>query len=57
MVADLVEAIGQPINDEEAQALILKKHHDTMQEQLERYLNREKRALVSLVEKLWDTCK
>jgi type I restriction enzyme M protein len=25
-----------------------------MQEQLERYLNREKRELVSLVEKLWD---
>lgn len=54
IVQDLVDAIGEPINDEEAQMLILRKHHTIMQEQLERYLNREKRELVSLVEKLWD---
>jgi hypothetical protein len=35
-----------------ARDLILQKHHNFMQEQLERYLNREKRELVSLVEKL-----
>lgn len=54
MVADLVTAIGEPITDAEARDLILQKHQDLMQEQLERYLNREKRELVSLVEKLWD---
>ena len=54
MVEELVAAIGEPITDEEARDLILQKHHDLMQEQLERYLNREKRELVSLVEKLWD---
>lgn len=54
IVADLVAAIGEPITTEQARDLILKKHHDFMQEQLERYLNREKRELVQLVEKLWD---
>lgn len=54
MVEEFVAAIGEPITTEQARDLILKKHHDIMQEQLERYLNREKRALVSLVEKLWD---
>jgi type I restriction enzyme M protein len=50
----LIKAIGEPITDDEARDLILQKHHDIMQEQLERYLNREKRELVDLVEKLWD---
>lgn len=54
LVEELVAAIGEPITTEEARDLILQKHHDLMQEQLERYLNREKRELVSLVEKLWD---
>ena len=53
-VAELVAAIGQPITHEEARELILQKHHHLMQEQLDRYLNREKRTLVALVEKLWD---
>ncbi len=38
MVEGLVAAIGEPITDEEARDLILQKHHDLMQEQLERYL-------------------
>lgn len=54
MVEELVAAIGEPINDEEAQELILTKLQDLIQEQLNRYLNREKRELVMLVEKLWD---
>jgi len=49
-----VAVIGQPITNEEARDLILQKHHDLMQEQLDRYLNREKCTLVALVEKLWD---
>lgn len=54
VVIELVAAIGEPITPEQARDLILQKHHDLMQEQLDRYLNREKRELVSLVEKLWD---
>jgi type I restriction enzyme M protein len=54
IVAELIAAIGEPITPEHARDLILQKHHNFMQEQLERYLNREKRELVSLVEKLWD---
>ena len=54
IVAELVAAIGQPITPEQARDLILQKHHDFMQEQLERYLSSEKRELVGLVEKLWD---
>lgn len=54
IVGQLVAAIGEPITETEARNLILQKHHDLIQEQLERYLNREKRELVSLVEKLWD---
>jgi len=54
IVADLVAVIGEPITKEESRDLILQKHHNLMQEQLERYLNREKRDLVGLVEKLWD---
>lgn len=54
MVEELVVAIGEPITDEEARELILQKHHDLMQEQLERYLNREKRECLSMIEKLWD---
>lgn len=54
IVEELVAAIGEPLTNEEARDLILQKHHDLIQEQLERYLNREKRRLVALVEKLWD---
>ncbi|NUN99109.1 MAG: type I restriction-modification system subunit M [Saprospiraceae bacterium] len=54
IVEELVAAIGEPITPEQARDLILQKHHNFMQEQLERYLNREKRELVRLVEKLWD---
>lgn len=54
IVEELVAAIREPITTEEARDLILQKHHDLMQEQLKRYLNREKRELESLVEKLWD---
>ena len=54
LVAELVAAIGEPITQEQARDLILQKHHDFMQEQLDRYLNSEKRDLVGIVEKLWD---
>lgn len=54
MVEELVAAIGEPISDEEARDLILQKHHNLVQGQLDRYLNREKRELITLVQMLWD---
>ena len=57
IVAILVESIGEPITPEQARDLILQKHHDFMQEQLDRYLNREKRICLLLVEKIWEKYK
>lgn len=54
LIDELLTAVGEPITEEEAKNLILLKHNDLIQAQLERYLNREKRELVALVEKLWD---
>ena len=46
--------IGGMITPEEAQKLILKKHFDLINDQLQRYLNAEKRALVAAYENLFD---
>lgn len=54
LVEELISAIGQPITDVEARDLILQKHHEVMQEQLNRYLNTEKRNLIFLAENLWE---
>ena len=51
---DILEKIGGMITPEEAQKLILKKHFDIINNQLQRYLNTEKRALISAYENLWD---
>jgi type I restriction enzyme M protein len=50
----LLVAIGGQLTTEEAKELILQKLYDWVREQLTRYLNRAKRALIALVEKLWD---
>jgi len=47
-------AIGGVITAEEARELILLKLHDLINNELLRYLNAEKRALVAAFEKLWD---
>jgi type I restriction enzyme M protein len=47
-------AIGGMITPEEAKGLILKKLYDLVNNELKRYLNAEKRALVAVCEKLWD---
>ncbi|MDA3860884.1 MAG: N-6 DNA methylase [Melioribacteraceae bacterium] len=47
-------SIGGVITTEESQNLILKKHFDIINTQLQRYLNTEKRTLVSAFENLWD---
>ena len=51
---NILKEIGGMITTEEAQKLILKKHFDIINNQLQRYLNTEKRALISAYENLWD---
>lgn len=50
----LTEAVGGVISEEEARELILQKHNDLVAEQLDRYLNSERRSLFRLFEILWD---
>lgn len=50
----LLDEIGGMITTEESQKLILKKHFDIINDQLQRYLNAEKRALVNAFENLFD---
>lgn len=50
----LLKAIGGQISDAEAQKLILKKHFDLINDQLQRYLNKEIRILVAAYQNLWD---
>lgn len=50
----LLLEIGGMITTEESQKLILKKHFDIINDQLQRYLNAEKRALVAAYENLYD---
>ena len=50
----VLEAIGGQLTDVEAKHLILKKLYDTVNTELERYLNAEMRHLISGVENLWD---
>lgn len=50
----LLEEIGGMITTEESQKLILKKHFDIINDQLLRYLNAEKQALVAAYENLFD---
>lgn len=50
----LMTEIGGMIAPEEAQKLILKKHFDLINDQLQRYLNAEKRALIAAYENLYN---
>ncbi len=50
----LLEQIGGMITIEKSQKLILKKHFDIINDQLQRYLNAEKRALIAAYENLFD---
>jgi len=51
---NLLVQIGGQISTEESQKLILKKHFDIINDQLQRYLNAEKRALIAAYENLFD---
>ena len=50
----VLAAIGGQMSEEEAKLLILKKLYDLANKELHRYLNAEKRALVGIIENLWD---
>lgn len=49
----LLASIGGQLTDPDARKLILKKLYDLANEQLNRYLNAEKRVLVQAIENLW----
>ena len=48
------EAIGGQINETDSRRLVLKKIYDIARDELNRYLNAEKRMLVRVVENLWE---
>jgi len=50
----ILTAIGGQLSEEEARRLILTKLHDLIHDELNRYLNAEKRELIQVVESLWD---
>lgn len=50
----LLEEMGGMITEEETQQLILKKHFNLVNDELNRYLNAEKRTLIMGYEHLWD---
>jgi type I restriction enzyme M protein len=50
----LLASIGGPLTDTEAKKLILKKLYDLANQELNRYLNAEKRVLIQVIENLWD---
>lgn len=50
----LMNAIGKKLTDKEAKTLILRKLHDLINTELNRYLNTEKRSLIEKVENWWD---
>jgi type I restriction enzyme M protein len=50
----LVASIGGQLTEAEAKTLILKKLYDLANQELNRYLNAEKRRLIQVVENLWD---
>lgn len=52
-IDSVLEAIGGQISEQDAKRLILKKLHDVANIELLRYLNAEKRELLSVVESLW----
>jgi type I restriction enzyme M protein len=49
----LVTSVGGQLTEAEAKALILKKLFDVANQELNRYLNTEKRRLIQVVENLW----
>ncbi len=51
---DFLLDIGGVISEEDCKTLILQKHNNLVQKELQKYLNTEKRKLIAGIEKLWD---
>jgi len=51
---NLMESIGGLITDDQAKILILQKHSSLLKQELNSYLNAEKRLLIKGIENLWD---
>jgi type I restriction enzyme M protein len=51
---DLLTSLGGQLTEEEARQLILENLYNLARQELNRYLNAEKRELVKVVENLWD---
>jgi len=49
----LSDSVGGMIGEEDARELILKKHHDLVTEQLQKYLGTESRTMVQVFENFW----
>ncbi len=50
----ILNVIGGQLTEEEARRLILKKLYDIARNELNRYLNAEKRGMIQMMENLWD---
>jgi len=53
-ISEKVEAKKQEFTEDEAKDLILKRLHDGIQEEMERYLTTERKRIITLFENLWD---
>lgn len=53
-IDELLKDIGGQITEAQSQKLILKKHYDLINDQLQRYLSKEIRILVAAYQNLWD---
>ncbi len=51
---ELFSSMGGKINDEETKELILTKHYQMINSELTRYINYEKRHLLSVFEQIWE---
>jgi len=54
---DKIEEKRQNFKENEAKELILQKLHDSIQNEMHRYLNAEKKKIVAVFEKLWEKYK
>ena len=54
---DFMNSIGGMIESNECKLLILRKHFNLIDNELNRYLNNEKRALIAIFENFWDKYK
>ena len=56
-IDDFMNSIGGMIESDECKLLILRKHFDLINNELNRYLNNEKRTLIAIFENFWDKYK